>query len=103
MSLIVHHCVSWFSVSASSFLYWDCLCLIYASGFVFFGLFIQTDGSVPNTLVIANCEVVKPRVAAAEHISQVMSRQACCMIFHNPPPHSSIYFPLSCHEDALSL
>ncbi|CAN6904809.1 unnamed protein product [Brassica oleracea] len=31
----------------------------------------QTDGSVPNTLVIANCEVVKPRVAAAEHISQV--------------------------------
>lgn len=32
----------------------------------------QTDGSVPNTLVIANCEVVKPRVAAAEHISQVL-------------------------------
>lgn len=31
----------------------------------------QTDGSVPNTLVIANCEIVKPRVAAAEHISQV--------------------------------
>ncbi|KAF7037230.1 hypothetical protein CFC21_047663 [Triticum aestivum] len=30
----------------------------------------QTDGSVPNTMVIANCEVVKPRVAAAEHISQ---------------------------------
>ncbi|XP_054790262.1 WD-40 repeat-containing protein MSI4-like [Prosopis cineraria] len=30
----------------------------------------QTDGSVPNTLVIANCEVVKPRVAAAEHISE---------------------------------
>ncbi|WZZ69905.1 hypothetical protein YC2023_081275 [Brassica napus] len=30
----------------------------------------QTDGNVPNTLVIANCEVVKPRVAAAEHISQ---------------------------------
>lgn len=30
----------------------------------------QTDGSVPNTLVIANCEIVKPRVAAAEHISQ---------------------------------
>ncbi|GJN17903.1 hypothetical protein PR202_gb05011 [Eleusine coracana subsp. coracana] len=29
-----------------------------------------TDGSMPNTLVIANCEVVKPRVAAAEHISQ---------------------------------
>ncbi|KAM1062108.1 hypothetical protein ACFX2I_026495 [Malus domestica] len=31
---------------------------------------IYTDGSVPNTLVIANCEIVKPRVAAAEHISQ---------------------------------
>lgn len=30
----------------------------------------QTDGSVPNTFVIANCEIVKPRVAAAEHISQ---------------------------------
>ncbi|XP_050218597.1 WD-40 repeat-containing protein MSI4-like [Mercurialis annua] len=30
----------------------------------------QTDGSVPNTLVIANCEVVKTRVAAAEHIAQ---------------------------------
>nr|CAN70589.1 hypothetical protein VITISV_026731 [Vitis vinifera] len=31
---------------------------------------VPTDGSVPNTLVIANCEVVKPRVAAAEHIAQ---------------------------------
>ncbi|XAR67163.1 hypothetical protein NMG60_11013623 [Bertholletia excelsa] len=30
----------------------------------------QTDGSVPNTLVIATCEVVKSRVAAAEHVSQ---------------------------------
>ncbi|XP_023757064.1 WD-40 repeat-containing protein MSI4 [Lactuca sativa] len=30
----------------------------------------QTDGSVPNTLVIATCDVVKPKVAAAEHISQ---------------------------------
>ncbi|CAM8899687.1 hypothetical protein QQ045_012439 [Rhodiola kirilowii] len=30
----------------------------------------QTDGSVPNTLVIANCDIVKPRVAAAEHIAQ---------------------------------
>lgn len=29
----------------------------------------QTDGTVPNTLVIANCEIVKPRVAAAEYIS----------------------------------
>ncbi|XP_044396274.1 WD-40 repeat-containing protein MSI5 isoform X3 [Aegilops tauschii subsp. strangulata] len=27
-------------------------------------------GSVPNTLVIATCEIVKPRLAAAEHISQ---------------------------------
>jgi hypothetical protein len=32
----------------------------------------QTDGSVPNTLVVANCEVVKPRVAAAEHIAEVI-------------------------------
>ncbi|PHU24520.1 WD-40 repeat-containing protein MSI4 [Capsicum chinense] len=31
---------------------------------------LQTDGSCPNTLVIANCEIVKPRVAAALHISQ---------------------------------
>ncbi|THU61967.1 hypothetical protein C4D60_Mb01t00190 [Musa balbisiana] len=31
---------------------------------------LHTDGSVPNTLVIANCEIVKPRVAAVEHISQ---------------------------------
>ncbi|CAL5442853.1 unnamed protein product [Camellia sinensis] len=30
----------------------------------------KTDGSVPNTLVISNCEVVKSRVAAAEHIAQ---------------------------------
>ncbi|XP_022631982.1 WD-40 repeat-containing protein MSI4-like [Vigna radiata var. radiata] len=30
----------------------------------------QTDESVPNTLVIANCDVVKPRVVAVEHISQ---------------------------------
>ncbi|KAK7281622.1 hypothetical protein RIF29_09768 [Crotalaria pallida] len=30
----------------------------------------QTDGTVPNTLVIANCEIVKPRIAAAEHICQ---------------------------------
>ncbi|GKE14321.1 WD40 repeat-containing protein MSI4, partial [Tanacetum coccineum] len=29
-----------------------------------------TYGSVPNTLVIANCDVVKLKVAAAEHISQ---------------------------------
>ncbi|XP_073295856.1 WD-40 repeat-containing protein MSI4-like [Primulina huaijiensis] len=30
----------------------------------------QTDGTVPNTLVIANVEIVKTRVAAAEHIAQ---------------------------------
>jgi hypothetical protein len=35
----------------------------------------QTDGTVPNTLVIATAEVVKPRVAAAEHITQVPSIQ----------------------------
>ncbi|KAL3691523.1 hypothetical protein R1sor_005174 [Riccia sorocarpa] len=29
----------------------------------------QTDGSYPNTLVVYNCEVIKPRTAAAEHIS----------------------------------
>ncbi|XP_074578271.1 WD-40 repeat-containing protein MSI4-like [Curcuma longa] len=29
----------------------------------------RTDGTYPNTLVVANCEVVKPRVATAEHIS----------------------------------
>nr|XP_018684678.1 PREDICTED: WD-40 repeat-containing protein MSI4-like isoform X2 [Musa acuminata subsp. malaccensis] len=29
----------------------------------------RTDGTYPNTLVVANCEVVKPRTAAAEHIS----------------------------------
>jgi len=43
----------------------------------------QTDGSVPNTLVIANCEVVKPRVAAAEHISQVL----CGLILSLCPFH----------------
>ncbi|GKA66439.1 hypothetical protein Tco_0766247 [Tanacetum coccineum] len=29
----------------------------------------ETSGRVPNTLVIANGDVVKPKVAAAEHIS----------------------------------
>ncbi|KAH0652048.1 hypothetical protein KY290_032707 [Solanum tuberosum] len=29
----------------------------------------QTDKSVPNTLIIANCDVVKPRVAAENHIA----------------------------------
>ncbi|KAJ7543049.1 hypothetical protein O6H91_09G023300 [Diphasiastrum complanatum] len=30
----------------------------------------QTIEKYPNTLVVANCEVVKPRIAAAEHICQ---------------------------------
>jgi histone-binding protein RBBP4 len=30
----------------------------------------RTDGEFPNTLVVAQCEVLKPRTAAAEHISQ---------------------------------
>ncbi|KAL2459042.1 Secretory carrier-associated membrane protein [Forsythia ovata] len=30
----------------------------------------QSPDPVPNTLVIANCEVIKQRVAAAEHIGQ---------------------------------
>ncbi|XP_060189358.1 WD-40 repeat-containing protein MSI4-like isoform X1 [Lycium barbarum] len=30
----------------------------------------QTDKSVPNTLIIANCDVVKPRVAAENHIAK---------------------------------
>ncbi|TYK10930.1 exocyst complex component EXO84A [Cucumis melo var. makuwa] len=34
----------------------------------------ETDGSVPKTLVITNCKVVKPRVAAAEHISKVIDQ-----------------------------
>ncbi|KAI3802058.1 hypothetical protein L1987_30182 [Smallanthus sonchifolius] len=34
----------------------------------------QTDGSVPNTLVIANCEIVKPRVAAAQHIALALDK-----------------------------
>ncbi|KAL3532618.1 hypothetical protein ACH5RR_006139 [Cinchona calisaya] len=29
----------------------------------------QTDHTVPNTLIIANCDVVKPRVAAESHIA----------------------------------
>ncbi|KAL2558914.1 Histone-binding protein RBBP4 or subunit C of CAF1 complex domain-containing protein [Forsythia ovata] len=37
---------------------------------------VVIDGSVPNTLVIANCEVVKQRVAAAEHIGQVLDNLA---------------------------
>jgi histone-binding protein RBBP4 len=40
---------------------------------------MQTDGTVPNTLVIANVEVVKPRVAAAEHISQVQNLLLQCV------------------------
>nr|GMC58910.1 WD-40 repeat-containing protein MSI4-like [Ipomoea batatas] len=29
----------------------------------------QTDQSVPNTLIVANCDVVRPRIAADSHIS----------------------------------
>ncbi|GFS43378.1 transducin family protein [Actinidia rufa] len=39
-------------------------------------LAVVTDGSVPNTLVIANCEVVKSRVAAADHVSE-FNEEAC--------------------------
>ncbi|KAA0037731.1 exocyst complex component EXO84A [Cucumis melo var. makuwa] len=39
---------------------------------------LYTDGSVPKTLVITNCEVVKPRVAVAEHISKVLTQQRLC-------------------------
>lgn len=31
----------------------------------------QTDHTQPNTLIIANCEVVKPRVASESHIANV--------------------------------
>ena len=53
-----------------------CIYLPYTSGFygaplVYLVFGCQTDGTVPNTLVIANCEIVKPRVAAAEYISAV--------------------------------
>ncbi|CAN4084801.1 unnamed protein product [Withania somnifera] len=36
----------------------------------------QTDKSVPNTLIIANCDVVKPRVAAENHITN-FNEEAC--------------------------
>lgn len=45
--------------------------------------YFQTDGSVPNTLVIANCEIVKPRVAAAEHISQVTITSLLQNVYHH--------------------
>ncbi|XP_074276354.1 WD-40 repeat-containing protein MSI4-like isoform X2 [Silene latifolia] len=51
----------------------------------------QTDGSVPNTLVIANVEVVKPRVAASEHISKgevpsqgYLKKDTVCIGVHLP-------------------
>ena len=55
---------------------WPCikfLCTMISSFGVtiFFWYYFQTDGECPNTLVVAQCEVVKPRTAAAEHISQV--------------------------------
>lgn len=64
------------------------LTILYAYLLVFFFTFclFQTYGSVPNTLVIATSNVVKPRVAAAEHISQVIciSLFLCeCIIVRN--------------------
>jgi hypothetical protein len=60
---------------AKSLIRLSCTKQVYGSSSLYYWFFFpfcfQTDGSVPNTLVIANCEVVKPRVAAAEHISQV--------------------------------
>lgn len=56
---------------------------------IFLPTCFQTDGSVPNTLVIANCEVVKPRVAAAEHISQVTAN---FVMFLLSSPCQLLYF-----------
>lgn len=73
----------------------DCLVQrqVYGSSLLsycfFFSFCFQTDGSVPNTLVIANCEVVKPRVAAAEHISQVTH---CFVMFLLSPSRALLYF-----------
>lgn len=80
----------------------------YSCSFVIFvvdhtfclSFFIQTDGSVPNTLVIANCEVVKPRVAAAEHIAQVMSPRHVNICYLIP---CSIFFKLSSYFLVLAL
>jgi hypothetical protein len=52
----------------------------------------QTDGSVPNTLVVANCEVVKPRVAAAEHIAEVILNL-----------HTSLFLSFKRRKEAASL
>lgn len=59
-------------VCCAKFVYILLPCLLTSLLILFIFFSTQTDGSVPNTLVIANCEVVKPRVAAAEHISQVL-------------------------------
>ena len=58
----------------------DCFVNVIYFLFFLFILCYQTDGSVPNTLVIANCEVVKPRVATAEYISKVIDQ------FQSPKP-----------------
>lgn len=60
-----------------------------------FLLFYQTDGSVPNTLVIANCEVVKPRVAAAEHISQVTFVVIVFCFFYGVSIRLKLSFPIT--------
>jgi len=36
----------------------------------------RTDGSAPNTLLVMNAEVIRPRVAAAEHIAN-STRSTC--------------------------
>ncbi|KAL8098883.1 hypothetical protein AgCh_031558 [Apium graveolens] len=56
----------------------------------------KTDGTVPNTLVIANCEIVKPRVAAAEHISEVnrireLSQNSNILATHTDSPDVLIW------------
>lgn len=64
----------------------SCVKQVYGPFFFSYKSFLlfccQTDGSVPNTLVIANCEVVKPRVAAAEHISQVTHYYVMFLLYY---------------------
>lgn len=59
-------------------------------------LYFQTDGSVPNTLVIANVEVVKPRVAAAEHISQAISSLLAISLVKR-------FSPINCYDTNVNL
>eukprot|EP00898_Chlorokybus_atmophyticus_P005036 jgi/Chlat1/5533/Chrsp369S05397 len=49
----------------------------------------QTDGSVPNTLVVANVEVVKPRVAASDHIRSFDERDRS----QHVKKHKTIFHP----------